>query len=231
MPPDCYSPAPVPKADITVVRVTCWGFFFGIIQYADCRRAGPAQPPPFPQIHAAWRNTPAFSHILSSVLLCTLWGSAPIKWCPQGMMFPLSSFLPNTEFGHIWECLFTSYIYWNHRKSVHRSQWAVDFAVLWKTATRLWGWIFWEVPTSAFRYKASIIISPGAIPHSDGNFCLPALTRSLNLCKTYPVYQMRSPFWELFLLCCHCTQQLHEHWLSFPSPMERAVVIIIGFSC
>lgn len=60
MPPDCYSPAPVLKADITVVRVTCWGFFFGIIQYADCRRAGPAQPPPFPPNTHCMRGHPCF---------------------------------------------------------------------------------------------------------------------------------------------------------------------------
>lgn len=77
-----------------------------------------------------------------------------------------------------------------------------------------------EVPTPAFRYRISIMISPG-FPHSDDNFCLPALTGSLNLCKTYPLYQMWSPFWELFLLCC-CIRQLHKHWLPFPSPTKSS---------
>lgn len=83
----------------------------------------------------------AFSHCLSSVL-CILWVSAPIKCCPK-IAFPLSSalcwgFLPSVEFRHIWESLFVPFLL----KSLQNccSQWAMDFAVVWKTVTKLWGW-------------------------------------------------------------------------------------------
>lgn len=171
--------------------------FLAVIQYAKCRRAGPARPPPLPpnahsvKGHSCFFALPFFCPPLYPS------GSASFKWCPQGRAFPLSSILcwsclSSSEFNHTWESLFTSCIYWKHCKSVHHSQWAVDFAGLWRQRQSCEGELCEEVPTSAFRHRISIIISPGAVSTLGDNFCLPVLPCSLNLCKMYPLYQCGS---------------------------------------
>lgn len=196
---DCYSLAPVPKADITVVSgllgIFLWCYSVHRMQESwSCPAPSLAPTCTLREGTLPWDHR--FSHSLSSALLCTLWGSAPIKWCPQGTAFALSSvlcwgFLHGAKFSHIWDSLFTSCIYWNHCKSVHCSQWAVSSERQQQSCEdELCG----EVPTSAFRYRISINVSPGAILHSDDNFRPSTLTRNLNLYKTMPLVSNAESF-------------------------------------
>lgn len=44
-------------------------------------------------------------------------------------------------------------VYWNRGRSVHCSQWAVDFAVLWRAVTKPWGWALWGSPFTCFQIQ------------------------------------------------------------------------------
>lgn len=82
--------------------------FLAVIQYAKCRRTGPALPPPLPpnapcvcvKGHSCFLILPFFCPSLYPLL------SASIKQCPQGTASPLSyilcwSCLSSAEFNHI----------------------------------------------------------------------------------------------------------------------------------
>lgn len=147
-PSDYCSLAPAPKG-----RWWEWlakDFFSGIIQYAKCRRAGPALPPPFaPKCTLREWATPALQHFLSSLSFVSM----RLVWCAPlsfnqsvcttvcFVILPLLGFPTRCRVQpHL--SLFKSWIYWNYHRSVHSCQWAVDFTVLWKT-TELWGWTLW----------------------------------------------------------------------------------------
>lgn len=187
------SRAPVPKAAVTVGRVTHWGCSLLLFSMPSVGELVLLCLLPCPQTHPVWRDTPAFWYFLYSVL-CILWAHLPSNYvhraqhflCPTstaGAAYPVqSSTTSKRVFLHpksIENC-----------KSVHHSQWAVDFDGLWSQRQSCEGELHEEVPTSALTHRISIIISPGAIPSFGGNICFPVLPCSLNLWKKHPLYQM-----------------------------------------
>ena len=189
MPSDCYNLVPVPKADVTVVRPACWGFFCGVIQYTECRRASPALTPPLPPAahcvkwHSCFFTLPFFCPPLIPL------GVSSHQMVPRGhsVCFVLRPLL-----GFPTWCRVQPHL----RVSLHPVSTEITVKVfiilngLWTLLSSEGQWqscedeLCEEVPTYAFWYRISIMISPGPTPHSDDNFCLPALTHSLNLCKT-----------------------------------------------
>lgn len=159
------------QRQVLVVRVTYWGFFFGSIQYAMCGRAGHALPPPLPpnahcvKEHSCFFTLPFF---------CPLYplGLSYHQMVSTGHSI---SFVLHPLLGLPTQCRIQPHL----RVSLHPISIEITaklFIVLngpWALLSSERQWqssedeLGGEVPTSVFRYRISIMISPGAIPHSD----------------------------------------------------------------
>lgn len=169
--------------------------FLAVIQYAKCRRTGPALPPPLPpNAPCVWRDTPAFWYFLSSVLLCILCSQLPSNSVRRAQHF----LCPTSSAGAAYpvQSSTTSERVFLHPKSI------INTAKVFITLRKLWTLMASGVRGKAVRVnfmrKSLHLLSATECElqfsqepsqwYLGDNTCIPVLPRNLKLWN--PLYQM-----------------------------------------